>query len=76
MDWETEIDSIIAKNEDERLEAFIDLLNAYDEPPPGDWQTLFNGIFNYLAETMPLMEAFVIAFKMGVIWEANKDRLQ
>jgi len=76
MDWEIEIESIMAKNERDRLEAFIDLLNAYDELPPEDWQTVFNQIFTYLGETMPLMEAFVVAFKMGATWEANRERLR
>jgi len=35
MDWEIEIENIMAKNERDRLEAFLDLMNAYQDMPPG-----------------------------------------
>jgi len=75
MDWEIEIENIMAKNERDRLEAFLDLMNAYQDMPPDEWQATFNQIFTYLGEAMPLMEAFVIAFKMGQVWQMNRDKL-
>jgi len=77
MDWRTEIDSILNRRQDEgeRLETFLGLMNACQDMPPEEWQATFNQIFTYLGETMPLMEAFVVAFKMGQVWEANKDKL-
>jgi len=76
MDWETEIEKILGQDEgDERLETFLDIMNAYQDLPPEEWQATFNQIFSYLAEKMPLMEAFVVAFKMGQVWQIHRDKL-
>jgi len=78
MDWRAEIDNIMnhRRDEGERLDTFIELMNTRQDMPPEEWQATFNQIFTYLGETMPLMEAFVVAFKMGQVWEANKDKLE
>jgi len=76
MDWRTEIEKILAQDEGDRLETFLDLMNTCQDLPTEEWQATFNQIFTYLGETMPLMEAFVVAFKMGQVWEANRNRLE
>ena len=77
MNWLAEIEETLNRAEvQQKAIEFLELVDRVNpEPPPPEWQAVFNDIFRVLSQQFDPWKLYPLIFKMGMVWQSHRKEV-
>lgn len=78
MNWQTQVEEILTQAEvQQKAISFLELVDKVNpDPPPPEWQAVFNDIFRVLSEQYSPWQLYPLVFKWGMVWQQYRAELE